>query len=149
MWKLTDISLKIKKEIDNGVISFDHVPSCIKTANIFTKALPRPTHENIRSNLGMIDIYHPARGEVFETRSLFKETYSRFREIYSKFPALKRYIWYQLSLLNTARRISFLGFHLYSFLFKFAAIGKNPSLTSARENAKIKYISGGNPHPMS
>ena len=27
-------------------------------------------------------------------------------------------------------------------------IGKNPSPTSTRDNAKIKYISGGNSHPM-
>lgn len=28
-------------------------------------------------------------------------------------------------------------------------IGKNPSLTSVRDNVEIKYISGDNPSPMS
>lgn len=28
-------------------------------------------------------------------------------------------------------------------------IGKNPSLTSSRDSAKIEYISGDNPHSMS
>ena len=28
-------------------------------------------------------------------------------------------------------------------------IGKSPSPTSARDSAKLEYISGGNPHPMS
>nr|KYP62035.1 Copia protein [Cajanus cajan] len=49
----------IKEKIDHGIISFDHVPSCRQTAHILTKALPRNTYENIRSKLGMIDIYHP------------------------------------------------------------------------------------------
>nr|KYP76657.1 Copia protein [Cajanus cajan] len=49
----------IKEKIDHDIISVDHVPSCRQTADILTKALPRNTYENIRSNLGMIDIYHP------------------------------------------------------------------------------------------
>lgn len=49
----------IKEKIDQKIINIDHVPSCKQTADILTKALPRNTYENIKSNLGMIDIYHP------------------------------------------------------------------------------------------
>lgn len=49
----------IKEKIDHKMISVNHVPSCQQTADILTKALPRNVYENIRSNLGMIDIYHP------------------------------------------------------------------------------------------
>ena len=49
----------IKEKIDCGLINIDYVPSCNQTADILTKALPRPAYEGIRSNLGMIDIYHP------------------------------------------------------------------------------------------
>ena len=49
----------IKEKVDNGIIDIDHVPSCSQTADILTKALPRHTYEGIRTNLGMIDIYHP------------------------------------------------------------------------------------------
>lgn len=42
-----------------GTITIDHVPSCNQTAGVLTKALPINTYENIRSKLGMIDIYHP------------------------------------------------------------------------------------------
>lgn len=49
----------IKEKIDQNIINIDHVPSCKQTADIITKALPRNTYENIKSNLGMIEIYHP------------------------------------------------------------------------------------------
>jgi IS30 family transposase len=49
----------IKEKIDHEIISVNHIPSCQQTADILTKALPRNIYENIRSNLGMIDIYHP------------------------------------------------------------------------------------------
>lgn len=49
----------IKEKIDQEIIRVDHIPSCKQTADIMTKALPRNIYENIRSNLGMIDIFHP------------------------------------------------------------------------------------------
>lgn len=49
----------IKEKIDHGIIIVNHVPSCHQTADILTKALPRHTYEDLRTNLGMIDIYHP------------------------------------------------------------------------------------------
>lgn len=49
----------IKEKIDQKIINIDHVPSCKQIAYILTKALPRNTYDNIKSNLGMIDIYHP------------------------------------------------------------------------------------------
>lgn len=48
----------IKEKIDHGIISVNHVPSCHQTADILTKTLPRHTYDNLRSNMGMIDIYH-------------------------------------------------------------------------------------------
>lgn len=53
--KHVEIDLHFMKEkIYHGVITPDHVPSCIQTADILTKALPRS---------GMIDIHHPDWGE--------------------------------------------------------------------------------------
>ena len=49
----------IKEKIDQDIIVVTHVPSCNQTADILTKALPRRSYEDIRTNLGMIDIYHP------------------------------------------------------------------------------------------
>lgn len=49
----------IKEKIDNGAISVTHVSPCNQKSNIITKALPINTFEDIKSNLGMIDIYHP------------------------------------------------------------------------------------------
>jgi len=55
----------IKRKIDHGIISVDHVPSCRQTTSILTKALPRSTYDSIRSLLvGMIDIYHQDFGGV-------------------------------------------------------------------------------------
>lgn len=49
----------IKEKIDHEIISVNHISSNRQTADILTKALSRHTYETIRSNLGMIDIYHP------------------------------------------------------------------------------------------
>lgn len=49
----------LKEKIECGQIIVDHVPSCNQTADILTKALSRHAYENVRSNLGMINIYHP------------------------------------------------------------------------------------------
>ena len=49
----------IKEKIDQDLIVVTHVPSCNQTAEILIKALPRRSYEDIRTNLGMIDIYHP------------------------------------------------------------------------------------------
>lgn len=50
----------IKEKIDNNIINLEYTPSQLQRADILTKALLKPTYENLRSNLGMIDIYHPA-----------------------------------------------------------------------------------------
>lgn len=49
----------IKEKIDQDIIAVTHVSSCNQTADILTKALPRRSYEDIRTSLGMIDIYHP------------------------------------------------------------------------------------------
>ena len=49
----------IKEKLDNGIASLEYTPSCQQTADILTKALSKPTYEDLRANLGMIDIYHP------------------------------------------------------------------------------------------
>ena len=50
----------IKEKIEGGVASLEYTPSNQQTADILTKGLPKTTYETLRSNLGMVDIYHPA-----------------------------------------------------------------------------------------
>lgn len=49
----------IKEKIDDGLVTLEHTPSSDQTADILTKALPKANYENLRSKLGMIDIYDP------------------------------------------------------------------------------------------
>lgn len=44
----------IKEKLEGGTIRLMYIPSSRQTANILTKA-----HENMKSKLGMLDIYYP------------------------------------------------------------------------------------------
>jgi len=48
-----------KEKIESKIANLEYTPSSLQTADILTKGLPRNTYENLRSKLGMIDIYHP------------------------------------------------------------------------------------------
>ena len=50
----------ITEKIDNKVISLSYTPTHLQRADILTKALSRITFEQLRSKLGMVNIYHPA-----------------------------------------------------------------------------------------
>ena len=49
----------IKEKIESGVAILEYTPSSQQTADILTKGLPKNTYKTLRSNLGMVDIYHP------------------------------------------------------------------------------------------
>ena len=49
----------IKEKLEGGTIRLMYIPSSHQTADILTKALPRATYENMKSKLGMLDIYYP------------------------------------------------------------------------------------------
>ena len=50
----------IKEKIKDVVIRLMYTPTQIQTVDIFKKALRRANFENLKSKLGMIDIYNPA-----------------------------------------------------------------------------------------
>ena len=50
----------IKEKIEEGTIKMMCVPTCLQTADILTKALPRKTFDDLSSKLGLINIYRPA-----------------------------------------------------------------------------------------
>ncbi|RVW52517.1 Retrovirus-related Pol polyprotein from transposon TNT 1-94 [Vitis vinifera] len=49
----------IKEKLEGGTIRLMYIPSSRQTADILTKALPKTTYENMKSKLGMLDIYYP------------------------------------------------------------------------------------------
>ena len=49
----------IKEKIEGGIVRLMYTPSSHQAADILTKALPKASYENIKSKLGMLDIYHP------------------------------------------------------------------------------------------
>ncbi|RVW95281.1 Retrovirus-related Pol polyprotein from transposon RE1 [Vitis vinifera] len=49
----------IKEKLEGGTIRLVYIPSSRQTADILTKALPKATNENMKSKLGMLDIYYP------------------------------------------------------------------------------------------
>ncbi|RVW39094.1 Retrovirus-related Pol polyprotein from transposon RE1 [Vitis vinifera] len=49
----------IKEKLEGGTIKLMYIPSSRQTADILTKALPKATYENMKSKLGMLDIYYP------------------------------------------------------------------------------------------
>ncbi|RVW98483.1 Retrovirus-related Pol polyprotein from transposon RE1 [Vitis vinifera] len=49
----------IKEKLEGGTIRLMYIPSSRQTADILTKALPKATYENMKSKLGMLDIYYP------------------------------------------------------------------------------------------
>jgi len=75
---------------------------------------------------------------------LLQDYYSVISIIESKFQPLPIEEVEALLLAHEARLRNFRK-HIFDLPL---TIGKNPSLTSARDTAKIEYISGGNPHPI-
>ncbi|RVW40843.1 Retrovirus-related Pol polyprotein from transposon RE1 [Vitis vinifera] len=49
----------IKEKLEGGTIKLMYIPSSRQTTDILTKALPKATYENMKSKLGMLDIYYP------------------------------------------------------------------------------------------
>ncbi|RVW67455.1 Retrovirus-related Pol polyprotein from transposon RE1 [Vitis vinifera] len=49
----------IKEKLEGGTIRLMYIHSSRQTADILTKALPKTTYENMKSKLGMLDIYYP------------------------------------------------------------------------------------------
>ncbi|RVW21062.1 Retrovirus-related Pol polyprotein from transposon RE1 [Vitis vinifera] len=49
----------IKEKLEGGTIRLMYIPSSRQTTDILTKALPKATYENMKSKLGMLDIYYP------------------------------------------------------------------------------------------
>ena len=47
----------IKEKVEEGLLDLTYTPSNLQVADIFTKALPRTTFEDLISQLGMINIY--------------------------------------------------------------------------------------------
>ena len=50
----------ISEKIENKIITLSYTPTQLQVADILTKALHRPHFEELRSKLGMLDIYCPA-----------------------------------------------------------------------------------------
>ncbi|KAB1212816.1 Copia protein [Morella rubra] len=50
----------INEKIEEGIIKMLYVPTCLQTADILTKALPRKVFDDLSSKLGLINIYRPA-----------------------------------------------------------------------------------------
>ena len=48
-----------KEKIDEGIITLGYMPTALQTADILTKAFPRVNFEEIKSQLGMLNIYSP------------------------------------------------------------------------------------------
>ena len=59
--KLVEIDCHfIKEKIEEGTISLVYTPTILQTVDILTKAFSRTSFEDLRSKLGMINIYNPA-----------------------------------------------------------------------------------------
>ena len=59
--KLVEINRHfIKEKIEEGTISLVYTPTILQTVDILTKAFSRTSFEDLRSKLGMINIYNPA-----------------------------------------------------------------------------------------
>ncbi|KAJ4703138.1 Retrovirus-related Pol polyprotein from transposon TNT 1-94 [Melia azedarach] len=50
----------VKEKIESGIISLLYTSTCQQIADIFTKAVPRKSFEELNSKLGLINIYGPA-----------------------------------------------------------------------------------------
>ena len=50
----------ITEKLEKGVISIKYIPTDQEVADIFTKGLPRPAFDFLKSKLGLIDIYSQA-----------------------------------------------------------------------------------------
>ena len=50
----------IKEKLDSETTTLEYIPSSMQTVDILTKELSKPTYETLRSNIEMVDIYHPA-----------------------------------------------------------------------------------------
>ena len=48
-----------KEKIDEGIITLSYMPPALQTADILTKALPRVNFEEMKSKLGMLNMYSP------------------------------------------------------------------------------------------
>ncbi|RVW59622.1 putative ribonuclease H protein [Vitis vinifera] len=48
-----------KEKIDEGIITLSYMPTALQTADILTKALPRVNFEEMKSKLGMLNMYSP------------------------------------------------------------------------------------------
>ncbi|RVX16235.1 Retrovirus-related Pol polyprotein from transposon TNT 1-94 [Vitis vinifera] len=58
MLRLTDTSSQ--REVTSETVKLNYVPTKHQTADILTKALPRPNFEDLTCKLGLYDIYSPA-----------------------------------------------------------------------------------------
>ena len=63
----------IKEKIEGGIVRLMYTPSSCQTGDILTKALPKTIYENMKSKLGMLDIYHPTGGGVWKCRIMIME----------------------------------------------------------------------------
>ena len=50
----------ISEKVNNGIVELNYVPSRLQIADILTKALPRDNFEELKSKLGLYNIYIPA-----------------------------------------------------------------------------------------
>ena len=50
----------ISEKVNTGVIQLSYIPTRQQIADVFTKALPRITFDEINSKLGLYNIYNPA-----------------------------------------------------------------------------------------
>ena len=53
----------IKERIQGGTVALIYTPSRLQTVDILTKALPGIKFEELKSKLGLINIYNPKWGE--------------------------------------------------------------------------------------
>ena len=52
----------ITEKVTSETVKLNYVPTKHQTADILTKALPRPNFEDLTCKLGLYDIYSPAWG---------------------------------------------------------------------------------------
>ena len=70
----------IKEAIEGKLINIFYIPTSQKVADIITKALSKAKFEDMRSKIGLLNIYSPARERVLKTKSL--QLYSYYRGFY-------------------------------------------------------------------
>ena len=58
----------IKEKIEERTISLFYAPTTLQTTNILIKTLFKTNFEEVRSKLGMINIYNPACGGMWKSR---------------------------------------------------------------------------------